>query len=202
MASTGKRRDPLFWAEEIYYLLNEGPAMLGQRGTMAAFVAAMERGGASGSAEHEWVLDDQVGYGKSGILGHNAVARMRELGAVWRQLSGSSRALLAVHYEMRRVPAAVAPYLYAPDGRTSLAGVSLALCSPEERTALSNAAAKLDQMSQGQLAHEGRQYGKLIKGLVARVVEPVKTAHEEWYAARKGEHQEWAAGQAEKAAAA
>lgn len=196
MANPEKRRDPQFWSTELDFLLNVAPAQLGMRGTTAAVISAIERGGAAVAADHEWIRDEQIGYGKAGLLGRNAVARARLLEPFWAALPAGQRELLRVHYEPRQVPGKAASYLYAPDRKTSLASVTLALCSPEERRQLLDCAARLERMTTSQLAHEGRQYGKTIRAMVQRAILPVSEAHGFWNALRRDELEAWLEGAA------
>jgi hypothetical protein len=176
---------------DIDLLLNVLPAALGMRGTTAAVIAAIERGGASSSADPEWVLDTQLGWGRGGV---NNVARFRELEGPWRQLSPAARAIHVAHYEPRQLPRGAAAYLLASDGKTSLAGVTLVLCSPEERVRLATAARRLDeQPSSWAAGGDGKQCVRTIKELAKRAVEPVKAAHLEWYGLLRGEAEGWVA---------
>lgn len=190
-ATEPKPRSPEFWSHDLDYLLNVSPAALGLRGTSSAVIAAIERGGPSTSSDHEWVLDEQIGWGRKGV---NAVDRTRRLERLWRQLPSSTRGIHTVHYTPRQLPPGVRSYMLAADRRTCLAGVTLWLCSRDERARLADAALQLDQKPQSWGASpKGKACVIVIRELVKRAVEPVRAAHEEWYALLRGQAKAWVA---------
>jgi hypothetical protein len=125
--------DPDLWCPQLEWLHRCADSALGQRGTLAAVVAAIERGGASGSGtfSHDAMLrtigwrDDQPPIARE--LGN--VQRLRRLQARWRELPLIFARIAGVHYLPRnsrdRVEqllgfcAGVAVYL-APDRRRLL----------------------------------------------------------------------------------
>lgn len=173
-----KQQSSEFWSDDLYYLLNTGPAALGLRGTTQSLVSACERGGAVAFSDPEWIRDEQIGMGKTGV---NHAARMRAIEPLWRQVSSFHRATLTVHYEHRQLPGGAAAYMLAPDGKASLAAVTLGLCSPDERKRIEKAAGELNGKPES-WAHtaDGKQRVKTIRALVTRAVEPVRVAHVMW----------------------
>lgn len=93
------KNDPELWDANLDWLLNCSSSAMGQRGTTAAVIAAIERGGASGSCNLDELMLERIGYGQGGT---NAVTRERRLRHRWAVLPTEHARVLAVHYAPRR----------------------------------------------------------------------------------------------------
>lgn len=80
--------DRELWSPALAWYLLEAPAALGQRGTIAAVIAAAERGGASGSGSYDPHTDQQL----------VEVRKARRLAAQWRLLSERHQRVLVAYY--------------------------------------------------------------------------------------------------------
>jgi hypothetical protein len=108
--STNKRRGHVrgsgeLWNPDIEWLLCGADAALGCRGTTGSVIGAIERGGASGSGDGDFVTDTQLGWGPHR---QGDVARFRRLEVMWRRLDAVHQAVLRVHYvERTRAPSVI-----------------------------------------------------------------------------------------------
>ncbi len=104
---SGSRRDPGLFNADIDYLLRCSSSQLGQRGTMAAVVSAIERGGATGGGEDpNLAMLRRVGFAED--TGQrprdNVIGRERQLSARWVTLpSHHQRTAVALYLLTTRV---------------------------------------------------------------------------------------------------
>lgn len=88
--------DPGLWSTELDWLLNCAASALGDRGTLSAVIAAIERGGSRSSVSYDQHTDEQVAWLRPREWG--TVHRARRLQAVWHRLRLNHRAVLVAHY--------------------------------------------------------------------------------------------------------
>lgn len=81
--------DRELWSPALAWYLCEAPAALGVRGTIAAVIAAVERGGASGSNGYDHHTDQQLAH----------VERARRLEAQWRLVPERHQRVLIAYYQ-------------------------------------------------------------------------------------------------------
>jgi len=92
--------DRELWDADLAWFLCSAPAALGERGSLAAVIAAIERGGASSSSDHDHHTDAQLGgrWGRFRGSREGEVERARRLGARWRLVPAAHRRILEAHY--------------------------------------------------------------------------------------------------------
>lgn len=94
--------DRELWSSQLSWLLGASDSALGQRGTMAAVTAAIERGGASGSSDFDHHTDAQLGgrWGrKPGEPPREGdVERRGRLAAQWGLVPHEHQRVLLAHY--------------------------------------------------------------------------------------------------------
>jgi hypothetical protein len=94
--------DRELWSPQLSWLLAASASALGQRGTMAAVISAIERGGSSGSSAYDHFTDQQLGgrWGrKPGEAAREGdVERRGRLGQQWGQVPLEHQRVLLAHY--------------------------------------------------------------------------------------------------------
>jgi hypothetical protein len=166
-----KPKDPELYSHDVDWLLNCAAAALGFRGTTGSVIACIERGGATGSNDHEHVTDEQLGWHNHLV---SAPARYRTLVRVWSSTPGWARGVLEVHYATRSSwPRGVQGQL------GQLAGVALALVEGDELSRLLRA------------CEAGRQ--RDLRPVLAAAEKAVRTAHRAFYDGQRVGAEEWAA---------
>lgn len=88
--------DPGLWSTELDWFLNCAASALGDRGTLAAVISAIERGGGRNSASYDQHTDEQVAWLRPRDWG--TVQRARRLQTTWRRVPLRHRAVLLRHY--------------------------------------------------------------------------------------------------------
>jgi hypothetical protein len=94
--------DKELWSAQLSWLLGASASALGVRGTMAAVIAAVERGGASGSSDFDHHTDSQIG-GRWGVKADRPeregdVSRHRRLSRQWSLVPLEHQRVLLAHY--------------------------------------------------------------------------------------------------------
>lgn len=96
-----RTRDPGLYCGQLAWLLCSSSAELGQRGTTAAVVSAIERGGAGGSGDPDLAMllrCYELPLDKGKRPQTNVVARHRQLEARWRLVPLEHQQTLLAHY--------------------------------------------------------------------------------------------------------
>jgi hypothetical protein len=160
------------WATDLEWLFRCAASALGQRGTMAAVIAAIERGGVSGSGDLDEAMLNRIAY--LGGRGASPVDRERRLSKRWAQLELVQTRILTVHYQPRDAGWALERYvgfcaraalLLAPDPAALLAACD----KPSAKGALELRSAAKERAERG-----------------------VRAAHQAWEATGAQESRAWA----------
>lgn len=155
--------DRRLYEYDIEWLLNDAPALLGERSIAASNFGAIERGGASPSISDTWPYHEQYMHS----IPH--VDRARRLTKVWDALTAEHQATLRARYITRRYwPLGCQVFLTA-----ELVGV--ALYYAPDREALLDACTRAGQPAAKKLIVQARK----------DALERLKEAHQAWRDAKK-----------------
>jgi hypothetical protein len=160
---------------DIDFLLNEAPALLGERSGQGATQAAIERGKAGGHT-----IANNGPYHDAAINALGDVRRARRLDEVWHRLTPDTQRILRARYLKRsHWPTGCLVFLTC-----ELVGVAMLLA--DDRKALERAcqSAAKDQSA------------KLIQRSRKRAETAVVRAHDAWDGAKKARARAWAEGDA------
>lgn len=169
-----RQAHPGMWATDLEWLFRCADSALGQRGTMAAVIAAIERGGVSGSGDLDEIMLNRISY--LGGRGASSVDRERRLSKRWASLDLRHTKVLSVHYQPRDSRSALEQHvgfcarvarLLAPDPAALLA----ACARPTAKGAL-----------------------ELRSAAKERAERAVRLAHDAWEETGAQERQAWAEG--------
>jgi hypothetical protein len=158
---------------DIDWLLNDAPALLGERSGLGGTVATIERGVSSGGT-----IANTGPHHDAALNAMRSVGLARRLDQIWSRLDQQTQRVLRARY-MKRThwPTGCVVFLTA-----ELVGVAMLLA--EDRKVLTKAcqsAAKNDS-------------AKTIQKAAKRAETAVARAHETWDAAKRGRAKEWAEG--------
>lgn len=164
---------PLDYNPNIDWLLNEAPALLGERSAQASVVASIERG-----ADFTGGISDNGPHHEAAINAIRAVEQARELDAIWKSLPSHHQQVLRARYIRRQHwPTGCVVFL-----TTELVGVAMLLA--EDRKELRQACCSAAKNASARLIKRERE----------RARRAVRDAHGAWNAARRERARKWAEG--------